>query len=270
MTRHVPFDTKYDQIRMLEKSAFICLLVSAVLIFANWILGKFFTVKINENYSHLKDIAQVVSYVSMVIYLALNVAVKILFYIVEKLKRNDLIDNSFGTSYSDNNTTGYYNNDETETGVKKLALNTYESAFHTENTLRLMLYKKTILIIVISVPFLLSIFSKGGNDIIRLLFEISIPLTLLSDYVILIVYYLNVLNINERFKIEFTNLESDELKDGDVPKLIVPIFEYYCIKAWANANLDSKIFNKNNEKISKDWQVRKGKFSKLRHTKKDN
>lgn len=262
MTRYVPFDRKYDQIRNLEKIAFILLIVSAVVILANWILGKFFDKTINENNFQLKDLAKVISYVSMVSYLVIKLVAKILFHKVEKLKRNDLIDNSFGTSYSDDNTSGYYNNNEAENGIRKLALNTYESAFHTENTLKPMLYKNLIVLVIISIPFLISIFSKDGNDFVRLLFELSIPLTLTSDFVILLVYYLNVSGINERFKIEFTNLENDKLTDSDVPKLIIPVMEYFSLKAWANTNLDSNIFNKNNEKISKKWIIRKEKLKK--------
>lgn len=262
MTRYVPFDRKYEQIRNFEKSAFILLIISAVLILANWILGKFFDKTINENYFQLKDLAKVISYVSMVGYLVIKLVAKILFHNVEKLKRNDLIDNSFGTSYSDDNTSGYYNNNEAENGIRKLALNTYESSFHTVNTLKLMLYKNLIVLVIISIPFLLSIFSKDGSDLVRLLFEISIPLALTLDFVILLVYYLNVSDINERFKIEFTNLANDKLTDSDVPKLIIPVMEYFSIKAWANTNLDSNVFNKNNEKISKKWIIRKEKLKK--------
>lgn len=262
MTRHVPFDSKYDQIRKLEKSALILLIVSAVLILANWALANFFDEVTNERFSQLKDFAKVISYVSMVGYLGIKLVARILFHNVEKLKRNDLIDNAFGTSYSDDNTSGYYNNDETENGLKKLALNSYESAFHSENTLRLMLYKNLIILVFLSVPFLLSIFSKGGSDIVRLLFEISIPLTLVLEFIILLVYYHNVSAINERFKIELTNLEGDKIKDSDVPKLIIPIMEYFSIKAWANTNLDSKIFNKHNKKVSKNWTLRKEKLKK--------
>lgn len=262
MTRNVPFDTKYDQIRKLERSAFILLVFSAVLILGNWILEKFFDQTINDNYTKLKDVAKVISYVSMVGYLIINLVTRILFHNVERLKRNDLIDNAFGTTYSDDNTLGYYNNDETENGLKKLALNSYESAFHTENTLKFMLYKNLIVLVVLSVPFLLSIFSKGGSDVVRLLFEISIPLTLLSEFIILFVYFLNVSAINERFKIEFTNLEGDKLEDSEIPKLLIPVMEYYSIKAWANTNLDSKIFNDNNEKVSKKWKKRKEKLKK--------
>lgn len=262
MTRFVPFDTNYDQIRKLEKSSFTLLFVSALLIMTNWVLTKFFDNEINKQYDDLKELAKVISYVSMVGYLIISLITKILFHNVEKRKRNDLIDNSFGTKYSDENTIGYYNNDETEIGIKKLALNSYESSFHTESTLKLMLYKNLIILIALSIPFLLSIFSKNGSDIIRLLFEISIPLTLFSEFIVMLIYYLNVSEINERFKIELTNIGKESINEIDIPKLLIPIMEYYSIKAWANANLDSKIFNKNNEKISEKWKVRKSKLLK--------
>lgn len=262
MARKVPFDTKYDLIRKLEKIAFYLLLVSAILILANWILGKFFDLKFNKEHEQIKDLGKVISYVSMIGYLIINLVAKILFHNVEKLKRNDLIDNAFGTSYSDENTTEYYNNDDTEFGIKKLALNSYESSFHTENTLKLMLYKKLIILVIFSVPFFLSIFSKGGSDIVRILFEISIPLTLISEFVVLFVYYLNVNSINERFKIEFTNIESEKISETDVPKLLIPVMEYYSIKSWANTNLDSKVFMANNDIVSRKWSERKAKLKK--------
>lgn len=262
MTRHVPFDSKYDIIKKLEKGAFYLLMLSAFLILANWILKKFFNPDFNNDIENIKDLIKIVSYVSMIGYLIIKLIAKILFHNVEKLKRNDLIDNAFGTSYSEDNTTGYYNNDETEYGIKRLALNSYESSFHTENTLKLMLYKNLIVLVVLSIPFFISIFSKGGSDIVRMLFEISIPLILISEFLILLVYFLNVSHINERFKIEFTNLKNEEILESEIPKLLIPVMEYYSIKAWANINLDSKIFTENNENISKKWEERKKKFKK--------
>jgi hypothetical protein len=123
-----------------------------------------------------------------------------------------------------------------------------------------MLYKALIYLIVLSIPFLLSIFTKNGGDIVRLLFEISIPMTLLFEFIIMLIYYLNVSEINERFKVEFTNIGKVNLSENDYPKLLIPVMEYYSIKAWANTSLDSKIFNKNNERISKKWQERKVKL----------
>ena len=262
MTRFVPFETNYDQIKKLEKSAFVLLVISALLIIASWAFKKFFDEEIINQYNYLIEVAKVISYASMIGFLVINLLTKILFHNVEKRKRNDLIDNSFGTTYSDENTSGYYNNEETENGIKKLALNSYESSFHTENTLKYMLYKSLFILVLMCIPFLLSIFTKGGSDIVRLLFEISIPLTLLSQFVMMLIFYLNVSEINERFKIELTNIGTGKLNEKDVPKLIIPVMEYYSIKSWANTNLDSKIFEKYNDKISYKWKQRKLNLNK--------
>lgn len=260
MTRIVPFDPTYNIIRKLEKVAFILLIISAAIITINWASNKFLDKETILEYTNLQDTGKVISYSSMVGYLIITLLIKVLFHTVEKRKRNDLIDNSFGTKYSDENTLGYYNNEEIKGGIKKLALNSYESSFHTENTLKLMILKNAIFLIGFSTLFLLSVFSKGGEDVIRLLFEISIPLTLISQFIILVIYYLNVAEINERFKIELTNIGNKELGDEDIPKLLILVMEYYNIKSWANTNLDSKIFKKNNNAISKKWENRKQTF----------
>jgi hypothetical protein len=260
MTRIVPFDPTYTLIRKLDKSVLILLIISAFIVAGNWASVKYIDETNLKKLVGLLDFWKVISYVSMVGYLFISLLTRVLFHSVDKKKRNDLIDNSFGTKYCDENTVGYYNNDEIINGFKKLALNSYESSYHTENTLKRMIYKKLLLLIILSIPFLLSIFTKGGEGIVRLLFEISIPLIMLSQFVVLIIYYLNVTEINERFKIELTNIGNKEINDNDIPKLLIPIMEYYNIKSWANTNLDSKIFKKYNETISENWKNRKATF----------
>lgn len=253
MTRIVPFDTTYTRIRNYERIAFILLIFSSIMITSHWLLAKIFFSFPKNQIENLKEAASVLSYVGMVLYLLINLLAKILFHYTEKIKRNDLVDNSFGTNYSNENTLGYYNNSEIQEGVKKLALNTYESSFHTEHTLKHMVFKNLVFRVIFSVPFLLSVFSKNGNEVVRLLFEISIPITLFSQLVITIIYYINVSVINERFKIELTNIGDKQMKQDDIAKILIPVLEYHCIKAWSNINLDSKIFMKYNQVVSEKW-----------------
>jgi hypothetical protein len=264
MPRTVPFDTSYEQIRKFENTAFALLFFSSILILLEWLLSKAYSENFITVIEIVKEFSRVLSYVGMLSYLLINLLARILFHTVEKRKRNDLIDNSFGTRYADENTEGYYNNSETHIGVKKLALNSYESSFHTENTLKYMLYKNLFYLVLFSIPFFLSIFSKNGNEIVRLLFEISIPLTLLSQFVIMFIYFQNVLEINERFKIELTNIGDKEMGQDDFAKLLIPVLDYYSIKAWANINLDSKIFMKYNRIISDKWTIRKENLKLIR------
>lgn len=257
----MPFDSNYATVRKFEKAAFYCLLFSAIAIIYLWLIPKvepLLSFKISSE--TVLDLVKVLSYVSMIGYIGLSSVAKYLFYSAEKVKRGDLIDNSFGTCYSDCNSEGYYNNEEMPHGVKRFALNTYESSFHTEQTLRRMLFKYAMKMLLFSIPFLISIFSLGGSDIVRLLFEISIPLTMLSQLFILIVYYAGVKGVNEYFKIELTNIGNKAIDVKDNARLLKPVFDYYNIKSWASTNLDSTIFDKYNTHISEQWTKRKDKM----------
>ncbi|NMC58497.1 MAG: hypothetical protein GYA51_03785 [Candidatus Methanofastidiosa archaeon] len=261
MSRIVPFDSNYTTVRKFEKTAFYCLLFSAIAIIYLWLILKVEPlISFEISSATTIDLVKVLSYVSMIGYIGLSSVAKYLFYSAEKVKRGDLIDNSFGTCYSDCNTEGYYNNEDIPYGVKKLALNTYESSFHTEQTLRKMLFRYAMKMLIFSIPFLISIFSISGSDIVRLLFEISIPLIMLSQFFILIVYYTGVKSVNECFKIELINIGNKTIEIKDNARLLKPVLDYYNIKSWATTNLDSKIFKNHNEQISELWQKRKEKL----------
>lgn len=261
MSKIVPFDSNYSTVSKFEKAAFFCLLFSAIAIIYLWLIPKLeplFPFKISS--TTIVGLVKVLSYVSMIGYIGLSSVAKYLFYSAEKVKRGDLIDNSFGTCYSDCNSEEYYNNEEIPLGVKKLAVNTYESSFHTEQILRKMLFNYAMKMLLFSIPFLISIFSIKGSDVVRLLFEISIPLIMLSQFFVLVVYYTGVKSVNEKFKIELMNIGSNPIDVKDNSRLLNPVLDYYNIKSWATTNLDSRIFNKHNKQVSNLWLERKKKL----------
>lgn len=118
----------------------------------------------------------------------------------------------------------------------------------------------SLIFLILTVPFLLSIFSSGGESIVRLGFEMSIPAIMFIQLVTAIGYFNGVRNINERFKVELINIGKSDLEVKDYSKLLIPILEYYNIKSWANINLDEKIFKKHNVEISQNWINRKKKL----------
>jgi len=261
MNKIVPFKSNYETVKKFETIAFWMLVFSAIIIAILWIVPKFDFSEQTKNLLYpLKGIIKALSYVSMIGYLALSMIAKYLFYSAEKMKRDDLIDNSFGTSYSEINSKGYYNNEDIPLGIKKLAINTYESSYHTEHTLKKMLYKSSIKLLLLAVPFLLSVFTKGGDNIVRLLFEISIPTIMSLQLITILIYFIGVIALNERFKIELTNIGNKELVLKDYSRLLIPVMEYYNVKSWATINLDGKVFLKYNEIISKQWIDRKDKL----------
>lgn len=244
MKKIVPFSVDYDKVRTLEKWELYCLIISAIAIFLLWFFPDV-------------ELIEAIGYVGMTGYLISSLLAKIVFKDAEKKKREDLLDNSFDTSYADSNTKLYYNNDEIAHGIPKLALNTYESSFHTENTLRHMIRKKALILLILSIPFILSIFLEGGQEVVKLLFKISIPLILITNLAFTIIYYFDVKHLNSDFKKELIKVNREETELNDYSRLLIPVVEYYAIKAWANINLDKDIFDKYNDEISNNWTERK-------------
>ncbi len=260
MNKYIPFKTTYERVNQIENLSFWCSIIAALFIFANWCIDLYDFNKL-EGYSidfeKVKESLKVASYVLVTLFLLFELIGKILFNEAERIKREDLIDNSFGTKYSDEKSQNYYNNDDVEYGILKFALNTYESAFHTQQVLKGMLLKSSVKLLILSIPFIVSIYTNGGTSFIRLLFEISIPIAYLSKVIIQIIYFTRVRGINTRFKTELLSIKDDDNLELTQGKLLNPIMDYYNTKAWANMNLDEKVFNKINETTSAKWQNRK-------------
>lgn len=86
MTRIVPFDPTYTQIKKLENNAFVLLIISAIIIAVNWAIIKYFNKPISEQLTNILEIAKVISYVSIIGYLMTTLLTRILFHTVEKGK----------------------------------------------------------------------------------------------------------------------------------------------------------------------------------------
>ncbi|MBB6463327.1 hypothetical protein [Flammeovirga kamogawensis] len=260
MSRIVPFDISYKRIDFIDLLSFIFLLISASSIIVKWTYIIFFEKQHPIIKDDLLNVTLNVSNSFMLFYLVLNLFIKIRFHLLENNRRVDLFDNSFGSTLSDDNTVGYFNNEEMSLGMKKLALNTYESSYHTEGTLSKMLERKLYLYIPLLMIFIISIISNGGKGLIRFAIEISVPIIILSQYVILIFYYLGVKKVNNLFRTVLDNIGHKNLRKDDVPKLLRLIMEYNTTQAWANTHLNSSIFHKNNERVSNKWNEIKERY----------
>lgn len=261
MSRIVPFESNYKTIRKFEKASFCSIVISATIVTGIWLISLIeFNQKYRDLINFIIEFLKVISYVTMLGYIGFSLISKILFSIAEKEKRKDLIDNSFDTNYTVEKSNEYYNNNDIQIGIKRLAFNTNESSFHTENTLRLMLFKMTIKYLIFLTPFLLSIFSINGQQVIRLLFEMSIPIEMTISFILAFKYFIEIKKINENFQLELLAIGNREIKDYEIPKLLIPVMEYYNVKSWASLNLDEKIFKRNNEKLSKLWIEQKSKY----------
>ena len=74
---------------------------------------------------------------------------------VDEIKMDDLIDNSFGSSFCTINSQGYFDNDELKIGLYKAAANLFEKCFFTYSLVRSTTIKKVI------IPFIMLVLIAG-------------------------------------------------------------------------------------------------------------
>lgn len=179
----------------------------------------------------------------------------------EKKRRNDLFDNSFGTKYNHNKSTGYYSNDEIPNSMYKIATNVFQNCFWSLEISSKMKEKEKVKNSIIGVIVaLFAIFGFCNN-------MISIPVLQLFLSKEFIVKYISLdkynREIEEIFK-ELKDLFSRNLKDNidrEEARVFNVILRYECnISNW-KIDLDSKIYNNEDPRLEQEWSKMKDTYN---------
>ena len=179
----------------------------------------------------------------------------------EKVRRKDFIDNSFGTKFVHDSSEEYYDNDEIDYGMKKMIANLFENSYFSFNVSKEMFRRCLPMNLLFFIGIIvLSIFGFSRNQ-----FAIPILQLFLSKY-----FLLNILN-TYRFRNEVENI-FEELKglcsdlyknsklDSSEIRFIKILIDYEVLIAETNIRLDTKVFNRMNQKLTSEWDALKKKY----------
>lgn len=204
----------------------------------------------------------------------INISCIGLFFIIETLnefillpladnkRRDDFIDNSFGTKFSIKNSVGYYDNDDVELGIYKAAVNQFESCFYTYSLVKLSTISKIVIPSIIL--FSMTIFAYYGFS------EVPFALTILQAFFsanILgnLIKHLILMNRLASIQDSWVELFQKENFKNDAakyqPSILRYILLYETLNSKINANISSKIFNRHNSKLMSDWEDLKVKYN---------
>lgn len=177
-----------------------------------------------------------------------------LFQLAEVHRRNDLLDNSLETTLTDKNSVGYFSNDNLDSGVYKLGVNSFENSFFTKSITASMLapmIAKSILIILLFIFLVLF----TDQETLSILMQVALPLTILQQSIRLVTLHLRVKSIYNQFKLIFSSVNSSKQDSY----LITNVINYESTLAWGGILLDSKIYDEKNEILSQEWETIKTK-----------
>lgn len=95
---------------------------------------------------NIDDLVNTTNIISISLFFILDMIVEyILIPLADAKRRDDFIDNSFGSSFSTNSSVGYFDNDGVTLGIYKAAVNLFENNYFTYSLVKAITVKKVIL-----------------------------------------------------------------------------------------------------------------------------
>lgn len=185
----------------------------------------------------------------------------ILLPLADSRRRDDFLDNSFGSKFSIKNSIDYYDNQEVSLGLYKAAVNQFENCFFTFSLVKISTVSKIIIPSIMLT--LMSIIAYFGFS------EVPFALTILQAFFsanILgnLIKHLILLNrlavIQDSWLQLFQNINLKQEISSYKPHILRYWLQYETLHTKINANISEETFNKNNDKLTEDWNALKLKY----------
>lgn len=261
MTRIVPHQNAFDIARKMEKWQARMLLVSTIttiLAIALTAIKEKPGIKYIDTWLIVVNVATTIFAVAFVV---LDILVNDRFYAGGREKRIDLIDHAFGTNFSGQKSTGYFNPGNSHVGVYKLGVLGFENSLFTSTVAKKMAWGNWITTIVISIIFIVSA-CTGNKDLVTNLFQLAAPAVLIQQAIKLQTFSNRMSIIHAEFKTLFNSLKGVQtLSDGQQGEIIKNVLNYEATHAWGSILLNSAMFDKMNVEISAKWSQMKQDYS---------
>jgi hypothetical protein len=165
-------------------------------------------------------------------------------------RRMDLLSNAFGTPITHERTSGYYNNEQ-ENSIRKLGAQILENSIHSKETALEMCRDERIRLFSYVAIWLLAVFYR--NTPIDLI--VAVSQALFGEQIISRWVRLEWLRIQfERIQGAVYRLfQATPAETAFHAMILDEIIAYEAAKANAGITLSSKIFERNNERVSAEW-----------------
>jgi hypothetical protein len=177
-------------------------------------------------------------------------------------RRDDFIDNSFGSIFSPNNSVGYYDNDEINKGLYKAAVNLFENCFFTYSLVKVTATKKIISPAIMLL--FMTVFAYYGFKEVP--FALSVLQAVFSANTLgLLIKHLILLNRLTTIQDSWIALFQHEDLKSNTHKYQTSVYRYWlqyeALQSKINAGIPEKIYDKHNPSLTEEWKKMKWKYN---------
>jgi hypothetical protein len=211
---------------------------------------------------NLDDLFNTINIVALGSFFLLEIIVEYILIQADSRRRDDFLDNSFGSTFSPAASVGYYDNDEIQRGLYKAACNLFENCFFSYSLVSRMTLRKTVLpgtvlvLVIVSayygfkeVPFALS------------LLQALFSATLLGD----LIKHLILLSRLGNIQGDSINLFQHHDLKTDIGKYEPQIYrlwlQYESLSSRIPPSIPNALFKKHNQTLLLDWRKLKARYN---------
>jgi len=176
-------------------------------------------------------------------------------------RRLELLSNAFGIPLIHEQTKGYYNN-KSSPSVIKLGLNIFESSHFTKNIYADKMLKERVLILIYIIIWLIAlIYRKTDLTLFPILAQFIFSSEIISKYIKLEIHRTRNEKIFDKLYDLFLCIDNKNNTLFVEAKIINLFAEYEIAKATVGMLPSYSIYQKKNDKLSREWEEIKSKLS---------
>jgi len=219
---------------------------------------KLLSVKLN-----FEDLISTLNIICIICFFVLETIVEnILVPQADSKRRDDFIDNSFGSSFSSNPSIGYFDTAELEQGLFKAASNLFENCFFTYSLVKAVTIRKTLLptVVLLSITVFAYYGFKEvpfGLTLLQALFSATVLGNLINHFILMVRLH----SIQDAW---ITLFQNQDIR-SNTEKYKTLIFRYWLqyetLHSRIQAGIPDKIFKKFNSGLTKEWEEIKTRYN---------
>ena len=172
------------------------------------------------------------------------------WYRAEKARRKNAVENGLEISMSEFETGEYYNN-PIKPSVEKYAINLLESNYFSKEIAGKMILPSSITSVLAVLTLLLACCFVDNSKVLLIVAQTVFSSHILVDTIMLILYKWR---LDDLFNEGYYLMITAKKRKTSYALLIAYAVEYEAIKAHYKIRINEKLFNQNNEKLSKRWE----------------
>lgn len=211
----------------------------------------------------IDDLLSTINIISISSFFVLGIVVEyILIPQADSKRRDDFIDNAFGSTFSTTTSVGYYDTDEVQSGLYKVATNLFQNSYFTYNLVKAITLRKTILpsLVLLSI----AVFAYYGFRQVPFglsLLQALFSATLLGELVKHFILMVRLHTIHDSLIILFQNLDIKSNTDKYKTQIFRLWLQYETLHSRIQAGIPEKVFHKLNYGLTEDWNSIKLRYN---------